>query len=207
MNKIRIAIQSQGRLRAASLEWLQTCGLELPLMNERSLLLTALNQPIEILFVRHSDIPRYVEAGTATYGIVGANVLYEYEPNVLPLQRFSFGDCRLVIAAPEQANITTLSDLSGKRIATSYPNSLRKFLRSQRIPATVVEMNGSVELAPQLNLAEAICDLTQTGTTLQLHGLMPLHTILESQATLIMTHFYQPMTPDIIYSEVSKAKI
>ena len=193
----RIAIQSKGRLREDSLRWLQERGVVLPDSSDRSLLISASNLPLEVMFVRHSDIPRYVQGGAATYGIVGANVLHELEPQVTPLQRFAFGSCRLVIAVPANSEIKSIADLNGHRIATSYPNSLRKFLRASGIAAAVIEMNGSVEIAPQLNLADAICDLVQSGNTLKTHQLIPLHTILESTATLIMSPGYQPSINDL----------
>lgn len=188
----RIAIQSKGRLRTDSLRWLQASGLELPTISERSLLVNAKNKPVELLFVRHSDIPRYVQSGAAAYGIVGANIVRELEPRVVVLQRFNFGECCLVIAVPQDSPIKTISDLAGHRIATSYPNSLKKFLRANDIAAAVIEISGCVEIAPQLNLADAICDLTQSGQTLAAHQLIPLVTILESQAVLIQSPLINP---------------
>lgn len=182
---IRIAIQNKGRLRAGSLEFLRSLGVDLPNETGRLLCVTANNVAVEVVFVRHRDIPRYVQSGVAQYGIVGGNVLDEYEAAVAPLRQLDFGECRLVIAVPQDSPITTIQQLAGVRIATTYPNTLRKFLQNNNVTAEIVELNGSVELAPQLNLAEAICDLTQTGMTLQEHGLIPLTTILESSATLI----------------------
>jgi len=190
--KQRIAIQSKGRLRDASLDWLQSLGVKLPVISERSLLVEAVNFPLELMFVRHSDIPRYVQGGAATYGIVGVNLLHEHESVVSSVKQFAFGECKLVIAVPEQSTIKTITDLNGHRIATSYPNSLRKFLRANNIAAAVIEMSGSVEIAPQLNLADAICDLVQSGNTLKAHHLVPIHTVLTSTATLIISPHYPP---------------
>lgn len=200
--KQRIAIQSKGRLREDSLSWLKSLGVELPDISDRSLLVEATNLPLELMFVRHSDIPRYVQGGAATYGIVGANLLHEYEPAVNPVQRFMFGECKLVIAVPEKSSIKTIADLSGHRIATSYPNSLRKFLRTNNIAAAVIEMSGSVEIAPQLDLADAICDLTQSGNTLKIHNLIPIHTILTSTATLILPQNFIPTDEDFLYQRI-----
>ena len=127
-------------------------------------------------------------------------MLYEYDTNVTPRQRLAFGDCRLVIAVPCNSSIKNIADLSGLRIATAYPNSLKKFLNTNNIDATIIEMGGSVEIAPELKLADAICDVTQTGTTLQVHGLIPLHTILESTATVITANQYQPILKDMLYA-------
>lgn len=199
-NPIRIAIQNKGRLRDGSLALLSSLGIQLPGSTGRSLLVRANNVPVEIAFVRHRDIPRYVQTGVAQYGIVGENVLYEYDTTVTPRQRLAFGDCSLVIAVPAGSAIKKISDLSGLRIATAYPNSLKKVLYANGINASIVEMGGSVEIAPELNLADAICDVTQTGTTLQVHGLIPLHTILESTATVITANQSQPSLKDMLYA-------
>lgn len=201
----RIAIQSKGRLREDSLRWLESVGVKLPQISKRSLLVEAENLPLQLMFVRHSDIPRYVQGGAATYGIVGANLLHEYEPAVNPIQRFMFGECKLVIAVPIDSTINTIADLSGHRIATSYPNSLRKFLRANHIAAAVIEMSGSVEIAPQLNLADAICDLTQSGNTLKTHHLVPIHTILTSTATLILSNNFLPTNEDFLYARIQNS--
>lgn len=183
----RIAIQSNGRLKNDSVAFLQSLGIKFPTSTGRSLLIAADNAPIEVVLVRHRDIPRYVQSGVVQYGIVGENVLYECDANVMQLQRLQFGNCNLVIATPFDSGIKTVADLSGLRIATAYPNSLKKFLRQYNITATIVQVDGSVEVTPQLDLADAICDLTQTGTTLQTHCLVPIQTILESQAVFIAT--------------------
>lgn len=183
----RIAIQNNGRLKNDSVAFLQSLGIKFPTSTGRSLLIAADNAPIEVVLVRHRDIPRYVQSGVVQYGIVGENVLYEYDTNVIQLQRLEFGNCNLVIAAPLDSGIKTAADLSGLRIATAYPNSLKKFLRQCNITATIVQVDGSVEVTPQLDLADAICDLTQTGTTLQTHCLVPIQTVLESQAVFIAT--------------------
>lgn len=190
--RVRLAIQSNGRLREQCLRLVERCDIAIPPIPERTLLVRARNVPLEVVFVRHSDIPRYVQSGAIEYGIVGANILYEYEPNVVQLQQLDFGNCRLVIAVPEDSPITTIADLPGHRIATTYPNSLRKWLRANHLAASLIEIRGSVEVAPELNLADAVCDITQTGTTLRTHHLRPLHTIFESQAVLIQSPLYEP---------------
>lgn len=198
--KTRIAVQSKGRLRDDSLKFLQSKGIMLPTVVDRTLLVQAINAPIEIAFIRHSDIPRYVQSGAMQYGIVGQNVLHEYEPMVTALQRLDFGVCDLVIAVPAQSQIKTIQDLNGHRIATSYPNSLRKFLRAQGIAASIIEISGSVEIAPQLNLADAICDLSQSGNTLRAHGLIPIYTILSSTATLVVSPHFTPDPTDLLFA-------
>ncbi len=182
---IRIAVQKKGRLREPSLSFLNSLGLQFSTENDRSLLEPCRNAAVEILYVRHSDIPQYVESGAADFAIVGGNILSEQERKVRPLRSLEFGKCRLVIAVPVPSDFTTIADLEGERIATSYPNSLRAFLRQQRINASIIEIAGSVEVAPALDLSDAICDLVQTGKTLEENSLKPVVTLLESSAVLI----------------------
>lgn len=200
---IRIAVQSKGRLLDDSLLWLKQQGITFSQLPPRALRATADNGRAEIIFVRHSDIPRYVQAGVAQYGIIGANILHEYEPPVNMLTRFEFGQCKLVLAVPTDSNIQTIQQLAGHRIATAYPNTLRKWLKQYSIPAAVIDLGGAVEVTIELGLADAICDITQTGTTLQQHGLQSIHTILESTATLIMTPQYQPTSDDQLYVNIT----
>ncbi len=196
----RIAIQTKGRLLEDSLAWLAERGITFNQKPDRALRALSDNDQVEAIFVRHSDIPKYVQSGVAQYGIVGANILHEYEPPVNTISRFSFGQCKLVLAVPAESDIRTIQDLAGHRIATAYPNSLRKWLRANGIPAAVIDLGGSIEVTTELGLADAICDITQTGTTLKQHQLEPMHTILESTATLIMSPHYQPASHDPIYA-------
>ncbi|MBI2416117.1 MAG: ATP phosphoribosyltransferase [Candidatus Kerfeldbacteria bacterium] len=195
---IRFAIQSSGRLRTDSLSFVTELGVDLPLNNNRSLVLRARTMPVEVIFLRHSDIPRYVASGDIDYAIVGDNVLYEQSSKVIKLQSLNFGHCNLVIAVPQYSLIKRISDLTDQRIATAYPRSLEKFLSDNNITASVIPIRGSVEATPQLNLADAICDLTQTGTTLRLHRLEPLQVIFSSQAVLIQSPIYLPSPLDPI---------
>ncbi len=143
------------------------------------------NTPIEAIFVRNSDIPKYVEFGTADYGIVGENVLYEQD-TVLPIMaQLDFGKCALVIAVPCNEKTIAFENLAHERIATKYPNSLRKFLLGKGLDASIIELKGSVEIAPSLGLADAVCDITQTGQTLKEHNLAVIEKILDSQGVLI----------------------
>jgi len=187
--KIRIAIQQKGRLREASIEYLASCGLEFSVSNTRSLIASCLNEPVELIFVRNSDIPKYVAFGVADFGIVGENVLYEQDADLPVVGKLDFGRCALVIAAPVDGSINALNDLNHERIATKYPNSLKKFLSSHNVDASIVELKGSVEIAPSLGLADAICDITQTGGTLKEHDLIVIEKILDSQAVLIESPF------------------
>ena len=143
-------------------------------------------------FVRYGDIPQYVQSGAADFGIVGQNILYENKFNIKVIKELGFGECKLIIAAPKRSPIKSPQDLEGERIATSYPNSLRKYLKKEGCGATIVKIRGGVEAAPAIGLADAICDLTQTGTTLKANGLKIISTVLESQAVLIESRFTTP---------------
>jgi len=188
-NNIRIAIQKEGRLRNPSLEYLEYLGLQFPEQNGRTLVVPCKNADSEILYVRHSDVPQYVQNGAADFAIVGGNVLYEKDFKIREVEKLNFGKCSLVIAVPLDSSIQKIQDLEGERIATSYPNSLRKFLQKQKINAAIIEIRGSVEVAPALGLADAICDLTQTGNTLKENSLKPIETLFDSMAVFIESPF------------------
>lgn len=187
-NKLKIAIQKSGRLNPASIDFLESLGLTF-VPNGSPLTRECTNFELSILLVRDDDIPEFVSRGVADFGIVGKNVLKEGEvdvENVLPL---SFGLCRLVIAAPKSSSIKRLEDLEGERIATTYPRLLKQFLKANGINAAIIPITGSAEIAPELNLADAICDIVQTGTTLKAYDLVTIATILESQAIFVASPF------------------
>ncbi len=184
MKKIKIAIQKSGRLNEKSIELLRNCGLSFE--NYKSSLITsAFNFPIEILFLRDDDIPKYVQDGIADLGIAGENVIQEKMVDVNYLQRLGFGKCSLKIAVPGHSHVTSLQDLEGRSIATSYPNILRNFLSQHQINAEIRTISGSVEISPNLGLSDAICDIVSTGGTLKSNGLVPFADIMESEAILI----------------------
>lgn len=178
--KIRIAIQNKGRLMAPSLNFLRSIGLEFDVNG--NIITNCKNANVELIFVRCNDIPTYLQQKAADFGIVGENVIYEKNSKFIVLKRLNFGECSLVIAAPEKIKI---NDLEGERIATSYPRSLKKYLKKKKINAAIIEIQGSVEAAPSLNLADAICDIKQTGRTLTENGLKEIETVLNSQAILV----------------------
>lgn len=188
MNNIRIAIQSKGKLAEGSIRFLTSLGLIFN-PNGRNCIVTCNNADLDILFLRDDDIPEYVERGVADFGIIGENVILEKRARVTVLQKLGFGICRLIIAIPENSIIKTLSDLEGKKIATTYQDILCNFLQIQGIDAEIIPIKGCAEIAPHLNLADAICDLTQTGKTLKENSLREIATILESQAILIQTPY------------------
>lgn len=184
-SNIRIAIQKSGRLRKESEKLLKDLGIDCEIKDTNVLVLPCNGGKFEILFVRYSDIPQYVQSGVADFGIVGQNILYENKFNVKVVKKLDFGRCKLITAVPKHSSIKSPADLEGERIATSYPNSLRKYLKKEACSATIVKINGGVEAAPAIGLADAVCDITQTGTTLKANGLKIISTVLESQAVLI----------------------
>ncbi|MBT3865410.1 ATP phosphoribosyltransferase [Candidatus Peregrinibacteria bacterium] len=194
--KIRIAIQKRGRLQEPSLNFLKNLGLKFK-PNGSKLITLCTNANVEILYVRNSDIPQYVKYGVADYGIVGENVLIEKKAKLKIIRRLGFGKCKLIIAVPKKSNIKTINDLSEERIATSYLNTLKQYLKNKKINASTIEINGSVEICPTLNMADAICDITQTGTTLKENNLEIIEKILDSEAVLIESPFTnQNLTPE-----------
>jgi ATP phosphoribosyltransferase len=184
-NNIKIAIQKNGRLAEKSLRLLKKAGLSFEVGSGR-LFASCENFPLDILFVRDDDIPEYVRDGVCDLGIVGRDVLKESEISLETLLELGFGKCHLAIAVPKEGMIENIKDLQQKRIATSYPRVLARYLRENKIDARVVSISGSVELAPSLKVADAICDLVSTGSTLRTHDLKSITTVLESQAVLVV---------------------
>ena len=181
-----------------SLEYLKSLGLHFFKENSRTFIVPCQNTDVEILYIRHSDIPQYVQNGTADFAIVGSNLLHEKSFKIREVKKLDFGKCSLVIAVPLVSPIQKIQDLEGERIATSYQESLRKFLQKQKINAAIIEMKGSVEVAPALGLADAICDLTQTGTTLKENALKPIEILFDSVAVLIESPFESKQKDEFI---------
>lgn len=181
---LKLAIQKSGRLSEDSISLLKQCGIGVK--NGGNLLkTTADNFPLEVYFLRDDDIPQYVQDGVADIGIVGENVLYEKCKDVEIVRPLGFGKCRLSIAVPKGESYAGVSYLQGKKLATSYPFLTEQFLRKHRIEAEIHEISGSVEIAPGIGLADAVCDLVSSGSTLFMNGLKEVETILDSQAVLI----------------------
>jgi ATP phosphoribosyltransferase len=194
--RLRIAVQKNGRLADRSLELLEDAGLHV-VKGANELFYRIENAPIDLLRVRDDDIPTFVADGVATLGIVGRNVLAEREglercQEVMPL---GFGRCDLKLAAPPSFQYVGPWSLQGRRIATTYPRVLSKFLRENDVQAEIVNMRGAVEVAPRLKLAHLICDLVSTGATLEANGLAPIETILKSEAVLIQSE--QKLEPEM----------
>ena len=181
---LKIAVQKSGRLYEGSMKLLKECGIEVSNGNNQ-LRVKAANFPVEIFFLRDDDIPEYVQDAVADIGFVGENVVREKNKQVDSLEKLGFGKCRLSLAIPKNGTLKTASDLEGKRIATSYPVILGDYLREKNINASIHEISGSVEIAPRIGLADAICDLVSSGSTLFTNELMELEVLLQSEAALI----------------------
>ncbi|HTE24013.1 ATP phosphoribosyltransferase [Flavitalea sp.] len=197
MTKLRIAIQKSGRLNDDSVKLLKDCGIDLK-NGVNKLKTEADNFPMEIYFLRDDDIPQYVEDGVADIGIVGENVVYEKNKNIQVIEHLGFGKCRLSIAVSRSENYTGIEYLRNKRIATTYPVIVQKFLDDNRINAEIHEISGSVEIAPGIGLADAIVDLVSSGSTLFMNGLKEVETVLRSEAVLINTPDLSPEKKQIL---------
>ena len=183
---IRLAIQKSGRLAEKTLKLLHECSLIFDNGGQNSRLrVIANNFPMQILFLRDDDIPECVADGAADIGIVGENIYYEKGKNLKISEKLGFAKCRLSISIPKEKGYQSAQDLIGMKIATSYPNILRKYLKQNKIQATIHEINGSVEIAPGIGLADAIFDIVSTGSTLLSNGLKETETVMNSQAVLI----------------------
>ena len=181
---VRIALQKSGRLSEDSYQLFKECGIRFDYGTGKLKSISS-NFPAEFLFLRDDDIPGYVEDGVADLGIVGENVAVESGRSVQTIHRLGFSKCRLSIAIPRGNDWAGLSGLNGKNIATSYPNLLGKYLSEQGVTANIHEISGSVEIAPGIGLAEAICDIVSSGSTLLSNGLQEVETIFRSEAVLI----------------------
>lgn len=187
-NRLRIALQKSGRLSDESFSLLRRCGITLRVGNGR-LVCCSDNFPLEVLLVRDDDIPQLIAEGTADIGVVGNNVLAEYQLRqqitLSVVRDFKFGYCRLSLAVPNALDYQGLESLQGLKVATSYPQLLRNFAAENQVVIEVETLSGSVEIAPKLGLADAICDLVSTGATLEANELTEVATILQSRAQLI----------------------
>lgn len=180
---LKIAIQKSGRLYEDSIRLLKECGIELNNGNKQ-LKAVAFNFPLEVYFLRDDDIPQYVYDGVADIGIVGENVMLEKDKEIDLVYRLGFGRCRLSIAVPKSMQYNSITDLKGLKIATTYSTILQQYLSREQIDAEIHEISGSVEIAPGIGLADAICDLVSSGSTLFTNGLKEVEVILKSEAVL-----------------------
>ena len=179
-----MAIQKKGRLSTKSIELLEHCGIHLKNSGHDKLKTSAVNFPLEVLFLRDDDIPQCVEDGIADVGIVGDNVVLETSSDIERVMGLGYGRCRMSIAIPKHENYKNISSLEGKRIATSYDAILQSYLDETGVKADIHKISGSVEIAPGINMADAIFDIVSTGSTLISNGLKEAETILESEAAI-----------------------
>ncbi|MDR6805719.1 ATP phosphoribosyltransferase [Dyadobacter sp. BE34] len=196
-NILRIAIQKSGRLSEDSLKLIKECGIRFD--NGAGKLKTdATNFPAEILFLRDDDIPGYVEDGVAHLGIVGENVSEESCKDVDTVHKLGFSKCRLSIGVLREAEYNGVQDLQGKSIATTYPRLLEQYLKSHDVTADIHEISGSVEIAPSIGLADAVCDIVSSGSTLLSNGLKEVETIFRSEAVMIASKHLSPVQQDLL---------
>ena len=182
--KLKIAIQKSGRLSENSTDLLKKCGIKFN-NGFGKLRAEAQNFPLEIYFLRDDDIPQYVEDAVADAGIVGENIVAEDARDIETIEKLGFGKCRLSIAVPKSFDYKNLQDLANKKIATTYPTILDKFFKQNNIPTEIHTISGSVEIAPSIGLADAVCDLVSSGSTLFTNGLKEVETVLKSEAVLV----------------------
>lgn len=183
METLKIAIQKSGRLHDESLKILKDCGISIN--NGRDQLkVEASNFPLEIFYLRNGDIPQYLRDGIADLAIVGENLLHEKGEDLQIQKRLGFSKCKVSLAVPKQSDIQGVKDLDGKQIATSYPHTLQKYLDKHQVNANIHIINGSVEIAPNIGLADAICDIVSSGSTLFKNNLKESDVILKSEAVL-----------------------
>lgn len=184
MSDLKIAIQKTGRLSDNSRNLLEECGIKIS--NGANVLKSrAENFPVEVLYLRDDDIPQYVEQQVADIGILGENMVFEKDKNVIIVEKLGFAHCRLSLAIPRNEVFTGPDWFMNKKVATSYPRLLRDYFLNNKIAAEIEEISGSVEIAPGIGLADAVCDIVSTGSTLMTNGLREVATILESQAVII----------------------
>jgi len=184
MKLLKIAIQKSGRLSEKSLELIKECDIKIT-EGKRRLIGVSNDYPLELLYLRDDDIPQYVADGVADIGIVGENEVMEKNKNVKLVQRLGFATCRLSLAIPQDAEYNGLQWFNGKRIATSYPGILKKFLKENNISMTIEEISGSVEIAPSIGLADCIFDIVSSGSTLVSNRLKEVEVVTKSEAVII----------------------
>tara|TARA_B110001450_G_scaffold36482_1_gene32271 strand:- start:3351 stop:4202 length:852 start_codon:yes stop_codon:yes gene_type:complete len=181
---IRIAIQKSGRLNTDSLALLKSCGISID-NGKDQLKAAARNFPMEVFFLRNGDIPQYLRDGVVDLAIVGSNLLVEKGTDLEIIETLGFSKCKVSIAVPKETSFSSVQDLADKKIATSYPNTVNQFLKQKGIEADIHVISGSVEIAPNIGLSDAICDIVSSGSTLFKNNLKEVIEILKSEAVLV----------------------
>jgi ATP phosphoribosyltransferase len=186
MSKIKIAVQKAGRLHDDSIQILKDCGISID-NGKDQLKAAASNFPLEVFYLRNGDIPQYLRDGVVDIAIIGENVLIEKGDDIVIAERLGFSKCRVSLAVPKGTKYKTINDLNGKRIATSYPNTVRNYFNDLGLEADVHLISGSVEIAPNIGLADAICDIVSSGSTLFKNNLKEVEVLLKSEAVLAVS--------------------
>ncbi|WP_194767537.1 ATP phosphoribosyltransferase [Tamlana sp. I1] len=186
MSKLRIAVQKSGRLNEDSMRILKDIGISIDNGIDQ-LKASARNFPVEVFYLRNGDIPQYLKDGVVDAAIIGENVLIEKGNGITVVEKLGFSTCRVCIAVPKTTAYSSIKDLEGQRIATSYPNTVEMYLKEQGVKAQLHIINGSVEIAPNIGLADAICDIVSSGSTLFKNNLKEVETILTSEAVLAVS--------------------
>ncbi|GGW88351.1 ATP phosphoribosyltransferase [Salegentibacter mishustinae] len=184
--KLRIAIQKSGRLNEDSLKILKDAGISIDNGKEQ-LKASSRNFPLEVMYLRNGDIPQYLRDGVVDVAIIGENVLIEKGKDIIQGEKLGFSKCRVSLAVPKSMKYNGINDLDGKKIATSYPNTVNEFLEKKGITAELHIINGSVEIAPNIGLADGICDIVSSGSTLFKNGLKEVEVMLKSEAVLAIS--------------------
>ncbi len=186
MNKIKIAVQKSGRLNQDSLKLLKDCGISID-NGKDQLKASASNFPLEVLYLRNGDIPQYLRDGVVDIAIIGENVLIEKGTDIGIIEKLGFSKCRVSLAVPKDVNYTSIKDLDGAKIATSYPNTVKQYFKKFNVVPDVHIINGSVEIAPNIGLADAICDIVSSGSTLFKNNLKEVEEMMKSEAVLAVS--------------------
>jgi len=205
MSKLKLAVQKSGRLNKESLQLLKSCGISID-NGKDQLKVTVPNFPLEILFLRNSDIPQYLEDGVVDIAIIGENLLIEKEKQVTIIEKLGFSKCKVSLAVPKEIETDELDYFNGKKIATSYPNTLNQFLSKNNIKSDVHIISGSVEIAPNIGLADGICDIVSSGSTLFKNGLRETQIILKSEAVLAKSKNLDQRKKEILDSLLFRIK-
>ena len=184
--KIRIAIQKSGRLNEESLQILKDCGISID-NGKDQLKASSRNFPLEVFYLRNGDIPQYLRDGVVDIAIIGENVLIEKGEDIAIAEKLGFSKCKVSLAVPKSVKYASVQDFEGKRIATSYPNTVRQYLKKQGVNADLHIITGSVEIAPNIGLADAICDIVSSGSTLFKNNLKEVEVMLTSEAVLAVS--------------------
>tara|TARA_R110002051_G_scaffold273873_1_gene334571 strand:+ start:1156 stop:2043 length:888 start_codon:yes stop_codon:yes gene_type:complete len=186
MKKIRIAIQKSGRLNEDSLQILKDCGISID-NGKDQLKASSRNFPLEVFYLRNGDIPQYLRDGVVDIAIIGENVLIEKGQDIIVAEKLGFSKCKVSLAVPKSIKYQSVQDFEGKRIATSYPNTVENYLKEKGVKAELHIINGSVEIAPNIGLADAICDIVSSGSTLFKNNLKEVEVMLNSEAVLAVS--------------------